>query len=162
MVSTLSAMNPQITSLMPVLASPWLTSHVSLIIVSYALFGFIMFNGLVAIVLYYSGSRYSEAIERLQIVSRIMIYTALFCLNAGIFLVAIWANVSWGRYWGWDTKEVWALITMLVYALAIHTTSLPRLGKPIYFHIFAVVAFLTVLMTYFGVNYLLGGLHSYA
>jgi ABC-type transport system involved in cytochrome c biogenesis permease subunit len=91
-----------------------------------------------------------------------LLYPAVFLLTVGIFIGAVWANVSWGRYWGWDPKEVWALITMLIYALAIHVQSLKWFRKPIHFHLFCVVAFLSVLMTYFGVNFVLGGLHSYA
>ena len=82
--------------------------------------------------------------------------------DLGIFIGAVWANVSWGRYWGWDPKEVWALITMLVYALALHPASLKWFRYPMFFHVFGIVAFLTVLITYFGVNFLLGGMHSYA
>ncbi|MFI3248962.1 MAG: cytochrome c biogenesis protein CcsA [Rikenellaceae bacterium] len=162
LVSTLSTMNPQITSLMPVLASPWLTFHVSLIMIAYALFGFMMFNGVVALVLHYDLARYREAIDRLEVVSRIMLYPAIFALTAGIFLGAIWANLSWGRYWGWDPKEVWALITMLIYGVSLHRGSFKVLRNSTIFHIYMVLAFMAVLMTYFGVNYLLGGLHSYA
>ena len=75
---------------------------------------------------------------------------------------AVWANVSWGRYWGWDPKEVWALVTMMVYSAALHTRMLPALRRPMAFHVFCVAAFLCVLVTYFGVNMLLGGMHSYA
>lgn len=91
-----------------------------------------------------------------------MLCPAVFCLAAGIFVGAVWANVSWGRYWGWDPKEVWALITLLVYAAALHTESLPQFRRPAFFHTFSIAAFLTVLITYFGVNFLLGGMHSYA
>ena len=83
-------------------------------------------------------------------------------MAAGIFIGAIWANQSWGRYWGWDPKEVWALITLLVYSLALHSQSLTWLQRPRAFHLFMILAFLSVLMTYFGVNFLLGGMHSYA
>ncbi|MGN1245053.1 MAG: cytochrome c biogenesis protein CcsA, partial [Muribaculaceae bacterium] len=92
---------------------------------------------------------------------RIMLYPAVFLLTAGIFIGAVWANVSWGRYWGWDPKEVWALITMLIYATALHSRSLRCYDRPVFFHWFALLAFLSVLFTYFGVNYFLGGLHSY-
>lgn len=91
-----------------------------------------------------------------------MLCPAVFCLAAGIFVGAVWANVSWGRYWGWDPKEVWALITLLVYAAALHTESLPQFRRAAFFHAFSIAAFLTVLITYFGVNFLLGGMHSYA
>ena len=83
-------------------------------------------------------------------------------LGIGIFVGAIWANVSWGEYWGWDPKEVWALITFMIYAVALHPKTLPALRRPMAFHVFMIVAFLTIIMTYFGVNYVLGGMHSYA
>lgn len=92
----------------------------------------------------------------------IILYPAIFLLAIGIFIGAVWANVSWGRYWGWDPKEVWALITMLVYALALHPRSLPWFHRTMFFHVFCITAFITVLITYFGVNFLLGGMHSYA
>ena len=91
-----------------------------------------------------------------------MLYPATFLLAIGIFIGAIWANVSWGSYWSWDPKEVWALITMIVYGIAFHDTSIKLLRSDRIFNIYIALAFLTVLMTYFGVNYLLGGMHSYA
>lgn len=94
--------------------------------------------------------------------SRLMLYPAVFFLAAGIFLGAVWANVSWGKYWSWDPKEVWALITMMIYAVPIHHESLHFLRQPKWFHLYLILAFFTVLMTYFGVNYFLGGMHSYA
>ena len=90
-----------------------------------------------------------------------MLYPALFFLAAGIFIGAVWANISWGRCWGWDAKETWALITMLVYAVPMHKKSFPVFRKPSKFHLFCVIAFLTVLMTFLGVSFLLGGIHSY-
>ena len=155
LVSYLGQMDPQITPLMPVLVSPWLSSHVSLIMMSYALFAFMMLNGVLALCVR------REAL-RLMLLSRLLLYPAVFFLGAGIFLGAIWANVSWGHYWSWDPKEVWALVTFMVYAVPFHAGSLPRLRKPLFFHVYMMVAFLTVLMTYFGVNYVLGGMHSYA
>lgn len=155
LVSYLGQMNPQITPLMPVLVSPWLSSHVSLIMMSYALFAFMMLNGVLALCVR------REAL-RLMLLSRLLLYPAVFFLGAGIFLGAIWANVSWGHYWSWDPKEVWALVTFMVYAVPFHAGSLSRLRKPLFFHVYMMVAFLTVLMTYFGVNYVLGGMHSYA
>ena len=86
----------------------------------------------------------------------------MFLLTVGVFIGAIWANVSWGTYWSWDPKEVWALITLIIYALPLHRQSLPRFGKPMFFHVYCIVAFLSVLITYFGVNFILGGMHSYA
>ena len=79
-----------------------------------------------------------------------------------MFVGAVWANVSWGAYWSWDAKEVWGLITLMVYAVAVHDRSLPFLRRPTGYHLYVTLAFLTILMTYFGVNYFLGGMHSYA
>lgn len=155
MVSMMSASNPQITHLMPVLQSPLLTMHVAVIMIAYCLLAFVMINGVAALCV-------PVLRERMMTVSQVLLYPAVFCLTIGIFLGAVWANISWGRYWGWDPKEVWALITMLVYALLLHTPSVKWLQRPLAFHIYSVVAFLFVLFTYFGVNFVLGGLHSYA
>ena len=162
LVAMLGEANPPITQLMPVLSSPLLSIHVATIMMAYALFAFAMFNGATAIIIHSTRSTDDESIERLYILSRIMLYPAIFLLAAGIFIGAVWANVSWGRYWGWDPKEVWALITLLVYSASLHTTSLPALQRHMFFHRFTVIAFLCVLVTYLGVNFFLGGLHSYA
>lgn len=162
MVSMLGESNPQITQLMPVLQSPLLSIHVVVIMIAYSLLAFIMLNGVTAVILHQSQKECKEQIERLQIISQIILYPAIFLLAIGIFIGAVWANVSWGRYWGWDPKEVWALITMLVYALALHPRSLPWFHRTMFFHVFCITAFITVLITYFGVNFLLGGMHSYA
>ena len=162
MVSMLGESNPQITQLMPVLQSPLLSIHVVVIMIAYSLLAFIMLNGVTAVILHQSQKECKEQIERLQIISQIILYPAIFLLAIGIFIGAVWANVSWGRYWGWDPKEVWALITMLVYALALHPRSLPWFHRTMFFHVFCIPAFITVLITYFGVNFLLGGMHSYA
>ena len=162
MVSMLGESNPQITQLMPVLQSPLLSIHVVVIMIAYSLLAFIMLNGVTAVILHQSQKECKEQIERLQIISQIILYPAIFLLAIGIFIGAVWANVSWGRYWGWDPKEVWALITMLVYALALHPRSLPWFHRTMFFRVFCITAFITVLITYFGVNFLLGGMHSYA
>ena len=162
MVSMLGESNPQITQLMPVLQSPLLSIHVVVIMIAYSLLAFIMLNGVTAVILHQSQKESKEQMERLQIISQIILYPAIFLLAIGIFIGAVWANVSWGRYWGWDPKEVWALITMLVYALALHPRSLPWFHRTMFFHVFCITAFITVLITYFGVNFLLGGMHSYA
>lgn len=162
MVSMLGESNPQITQLMPVLQSPLLSIHVVVIMIAYSLLAFIMLNGVTAVILHQSQKECKEQIERLQIISQIILYPAIFLLAIGIFIGAVWANVSWGRYWGWDPKEVWSLITMLVYALALHPRSLPWFHRTMFFHVFCITAFITVLITYFGVNFLLGGMHSYA
>ena len=98
----------------------------------------------------------------LRDMSLTILYPAVFMLTTGTFIGAVWANLSWGSYWAWDPKETWALITMLVYAAMLHSSTVSRFTKPGFFHAYAVIAFLTVLITYFGVNFLLGGMHSYA
>lgn len=160
LVSSIGRMNPQITPLVPVLSSPLLSLHVSFIMMSYALFAFTFLSGLLALLLRWTQK--PEQINGLVALSKVFLVPALFLLGAGIFIGAIWANVSWGRYWAWDAKEVWALITFLVYAFALHADSLPVFRKPFFFHVYMIWAFTTILMTYFGVNYFLGGLHSYA
>ena len=160
--------------LQPVLQTPLLGIHVSVIMLAYTLFAIIAINGIVVL----CSRKHSAFSYQLSV---ILLYPAEFCLMAGIFIGAVWANMSWGRYWGWDPKETWALITMLVYALLLHFPWLKRLtakrsnsetvlqanlvqqrsGHVVY-HILSIVAFFFVLFTYFGVSYLLGGLHSYA
>ena len=153
LVAHLSEMSPQITSLMPVLHSPWLTTHVSLIMISYSLFAFM------AVI---AGVDLVKKDARLDALNRLMLYPAEIFLTIGIFLGAIWANQSWGTYWSWDPKEVWALISMLIYCVPLHVGSLPVMRKAKVHDIYLIIAFLSILMTYFGVNYLLGGMHSYA
>ncbi len=163
LVAMLGEASPRITQLMPVLQSPLLSIHVMVIMISYTLFAFMLLNGITAVVLHLTrGNEAKEQIEYLSVVSRIMLYPAVILLAIGIFIGAVWANVSWGRYWGWDPKEVWALITMLIYAALIHSGSLGALRKPMTFHVLTIVAFLAVIVTYFGVNFILGGMHSYA
>ncbi len=156
-----SETNPQITHLMPVLTSPLMSIHVCILMIAYTLLAFLMLNGITAIVLSRKPSN-NEQVEWLFNISKFILYPALFLLTAGIFIGAIWANQSWGRYWGWDPKEVWALITMMIYAMPMHHSMFTRLQKPLNAHIFFALAFISVLITYFGVNFLLGGMHSYA
>lgn len=157
LVAYLGQMNPQITPLMPVLNSPWLSSHVSLIMFSYALFAFTAINAVLALCL-----KNSEQVELLTVISRILLYPATFCLGVGIFLGAVWANVSWGSYWSWDPKESWALVSFLLYGVVFHKHSLPITRSATAFHWYMLLCFASILMTYFGVNYLLGGMHSYS
>ena len=161
MVAMLGESNPKVTNLIPVLQSPLLSIHVVVIMIAYSLLAFTMLNGITALILHFSTKDYTDEILYLSVVSKIILYPAVFLMTIGIFVGAVWANVSWGRYWGWDPKEVWALITMLVYSLALHP-SLSWFKKPVFLHTFCIIAFLTVLVTYFGVNFLLGGKHSYA
>ena len=162
LVAMMGEASPRITQLMPVLQSPLLSIHVVVIMIAYSLLAFAMLNGVTALILHYTKQDSKAEVEYLQVVSNIMLYPAVFLLAIGIFVGAVWANISWGRYWGWDPKEVWALITMLVYSAALHGSSLSWFRRSIFFHTFTIIAFLTVLITYFGVNFLLGGMHSYA
>lgn len=167
LVAHLGMMNPKITPLVPVLSSPLLSIHVSVIMLSYTLFAFIALNGLLSIIQLFFSKQGKEKIilqqlEKNRIYSLLCLYPALLFLGAGIFIGAVWANVSWGRYWGWDPKEVWALITFLIYSLVVHKNSIKLFSDVFAFHVFGLFAFFSVLMTYFGVNYFLGGLHSYA
>ena len=162
LVAMMGEASPRITQLMPVLQSPLLSIHVVVIMIAYSLLAFTMLNGVTAMILRYTRKEYKAEVEYLQVVSNILLYPAVFLLAIGIFVGAVWANISWGRYWGWDPKEVWALITMITYAISLHTPSLGKFRNPMFFHTFMIIAFLTVLITYFGVNFLLGGMHSYA
>ena len=166
LVSHISYMDPQISHLMPVLNSPLLSLHVSVIMAAFALLSLTFLCAVTSLLLRFFRGRNATGIdgqtERLSLLSRLMLYPALALLGIGIFVGAIWANVSWGAYWNWDTKEVWGLITLMVYAVAAHDASLPFLRRPLGYHAFMALAFLTVVMTYFGVNYYLGGMHSYA
>lgn len=155
LVSHINQMDPAIGQMMPVLNSPLLSIHVSIIMMSYALLSLTFICGIMGICLRSHG-------EELQALSRIFLYPALTCMGFGIFIGAIWANVSWGNYWSWDSKETWALITFMIYAVVVHTQSLPVFRKPLVYHIYITLAFLSIAMTYFGVNYFLTGMHSYA
>ncbi len=161
MVAMFSKGDPGITHLVPVLSSPLLSIHVMSIMLSYTLLMFVMFIGITALFLSLSKHNYSKDILNLQLLSRLILFPAIFCLVLGVIFGSVWANVSWGRYWGWDPKEVWALITLLIYSFALHSKFLKRFRKPLAFHMFTILAFLSVLFTYFGVNFLLGGIHSY-
>jgi len=155
LVSHINQMDPAIGQMMPVLNSPLLSIHVSIIMMSYALLSLTFICGIMGICLRSHG-------EELQALSRIFLYPALTTMGFGIFIGAIWANVSWGNYWSWDSKETWALITFMIYAVVVHTLSLPVFRKPLVYHIYITLAFLSIAMTYFGVNYFLTGMHSYA
>lgn len=155
LVSHINQMDPTIGQMMPVLNSPLLSMHVSIIMMSYALLSLTFICGIMGICLRSHG-------EELQALSRIFLYPALTTMGFGIFIGAIWANVSWGNYWSWDSKETWALITFMIYAVVVHTQSLPVFRKPLVYHIYITLAFMSIAMTYFGVNYFLTGMHSYA
>lgn len=154
MVAMMGRAGATVSPLMPVLASPLLSIHVLLVMASYSLLAIIAILSAVTLC-----KHNPENTPRL---CALLLYPAVFLLAAGIFVGAVWANQSWGRYWGWDPKETWALITLLVYALPLHSASFPLFRRQRPLAIYLLLAFLSVLMTYFGVNYFLTGLHSYA
>ena len=158
LVAMMTGNGSQISPLMPVLQSPLLSVHVMTIMCSYALFAIQLLLGIYALV----WLRQNSQLAKVTALSQLLLYPAIFLLTIGIFLGAVWANVSWGNYWSWDPKETWALITLMVYAVPFHGTSIPLFRKPLAYHLYMVCAFLAVLITYFGVNFLLGGMHSYA
>lgn len=155
LVASLS--NADTENLAPVLRSPLLSVHVLCMMVSYTLFGLVALIGVVGLV-----KRNQDSRSMLRNMSLTILYPAVFMLTIGTFIGAVWANISWGNYWAWDPKETWALITMLVYSAMLHSSTVSSFNRPRFFHVYAIVAFLTVLITYFGVNFLLGGMHSYA
>ena len=184
LVSAMGNANTAVTQLMPVLSSPLLSIHVSLMMLSYTVLAIIMVNGICGLVASLRHTSVSEPIEgtvfdyrspaprqaqgassasaKMARMSEALMYPALFLLGSGIIAGSIWANVSWGCYWNWDPKETWALITFLIASLGVHRTRLPFLMSPRAYHIYTLILSASVLFTYFGVNYLLGGMHSYA
>lgn len=167
MVAHLSFMDPEITNLVPVLKSYWLTLHVSVITGSYGFLGLGAILGIIILILLsFSGKnnrdRISATIDELTVINYKTLTLGLYFLTIGTFLGAVWANESWGRYWGWDPKETWSLITIVVYSIVVHSRIIPGMKDIYTFNLLSLVAFSSVLMTYFGVNYYLSGLHSYA
>ncbi len=167
-VAGLNHLNPEITPLVPVLQSYWLMSHVAIIMIGYVFFALCALTGLFNLILMSLLSATNRGklqfrIREFTLLNEMAMILGLFFMTAGTFLGAIWANVSWGRYWGWDPKETWALISIVVYALVLHIRFIPLLkGKTTWcFNLLSVVAILSVIMTWFGVNYYLSGLHSY-
>lgn len=163
-VAGLNWMNPQITPLIPVLKSPWLMIHVALIMAAYGFFGIGFLLGLVNLILLRIKTNkglITTHIKELTIINEMSLLIGLAFMTVGVFVGAVWANESWGRYWGWDPKETWALITMIVYVVVTHLRLVKKWDNPFLFNLLSVLAFASVLMTYFGVNYLLSGMHSY-
>lgn len=165
-VAHLNWMNPEITHLVPVLNSYWLMIHVAIITASYGFLGMSAFIGLLVLVLYgISNSENSRSISRfilqLTAISEMSVTVGLYMLTIGTFLGGVWANESWGRYWGWDSKETWALITVVIYSFIAHMRMIPSLKGIYNYTVASVLGYSSVLMTYFGVNYYLSGLHSY-
>ncbi|MDA3944698.1 MAG: c-type cytochrome biogenesis protein CcsB [Bacteroidetes bacterium] len=167
MVAHLSWMDPEITNLVPVLKSYWLTIHVSIITASYGFLALGALLGFINLILMILKTKKNfgdlqKRIKDLNYINERTVIIGLYLLTIGTFLGGIWANESWGRYWGWDPKETWALVTILVYTFIVHTGYIPGMKTDYNFSLFTLVGFGAVIMTYFGVNYYLSGLHSYA
>lgn len=166
-VSYLDWLSPEITNLMPVLKSYWLKIHVATIISSYAPLALSALLGVMAQMMVIFKTNKNEGllntkIKELSYINEMSMTLGLFILSIGTFLGGIWANESWGRYWAWDPKETWALISIIIYAIVLHMRLIPRLNNDLAIHIASTFAFFSIIMTSFGVNYYLTGLHSYA
>lgn len=162
----LSGIDPQITNLVPVLKSYWLTIHVSIITGSYGFLAIGCMLGFMALLLFIvrdkSRPHVDDTIKQITAINEAALIIGLAMLIVGNFLGGVWANESWGRYWGWDPKETWAYVAIVVYAMVLHLRFIPKLNTPYVFAAFSTVAFSSILMTYFGVNFYLSGMHSYA
>lgn len=170
-VAHLSWMDPQMTTLVPVLKSYWLNIHVSVITSSYGFLGLTALLGFFTLLLFIirkpgSTTKRSQEIDRSIIeatrINEMSMILGLSLLTVGNFLGGVWANESWGRYWGWDSKETWALVSILVYAAVVHFRLIPKLATPFSFAVASTLAYSSIIMTYFGVNFYLSGMHSYA
>ena len=167
MIAHWNWMDPSIANLQPVLNSYWLMIHVAVIVASYGPFSISMILGIISLFLIIilnknNRTRVKVKIQELTIVNELSITIGLIMLTIGNFLGGMWANESWGRYWGWDPKETWALISIMVYAFVIHMRLIPGLRGKWLFNLMSIIAYSSILMTYFGVNFYLVGLHSYA
>ncbi len=163
-VSGLNWMDPQINTLVPVLKSPWLMFHVAVIVAAYGFFGISFLLGItnLSLMAFTKNSLViTYRIKELSIINNLSLLVGLALMTTGTFLGAVWANESWGRYWGWDPKETWALITVVVYAIVTHLHMVKKWNNPWIFNLLSVLAFSSVLMTFLGVNYFLSGMHSY-
>lgn len=166
-VAGMSWMNPELTNLVPVLKSYWLIIHVAIITASYGFLGMGALLGLANLVMMIlrtekNRERIDFTISELVYIIQMALIIGLFLLTIGSFLGGVWANESWGRYWGWDPKETWALVTILVYAFITHMHKIKGFQGSFAISSLSLLGFSSVLMTFFGVNYYLSGLHSYA
>ena len=167
MIAHWNWMDPAIANLQPVLDSYWLMIHVAVIVGSYGPFALSMIIGVVSLILMrltttQNKDKLKRSVKELTIVNELSLTVGLIMLTIGNFLGGMWANESWGRYWGWDPKETWALISIMVYAFVLHMRLIPGMRGRWLFNLMSIVAFASILMTYFGVNFYLSGLHSYA
>ncbi|MFN0730083.1 cytochrome c biogenesis protein CcsA [Polaribacter gochangensis] len=160
-------LDPEIANLQPVLNSYWLLIHVSIIVASYGPFSLAMILGIFVLFLMAftnekNKNKLDLAIKELTIINEMSITVGLIMLTIGNFLGGMWANESWGRYWGWDPKETWALISIMLYAFVLHMRLIPGLRSRFTFNLWSIITYASIMMTYFGVNFYLSGLHSYA
>ena len=167
LVAHMSFVNPQITNLVPVLKSYWLSIHVSVITASYGFLGLGCVLGLIALGLMAfknkaNETRLNEQLRYIAAIDEASLIIGICLLTLGNFFGGIWANESWGRYWGWDSKETWSYVSILVYAIALHLRFIPKLNSLYVFLIASVFSYASIAMTYFGVNFYLTGMHSYA
>lgn len=167
LVAGMSWMNPELTNLVPVLKSYWLVIHVAVITASYGFFAMAALLGVVNLLLLIidsvrSNPRIGFTLRELVLIMEMAMIAGLFMMTIGSFLGGVWANESWGRYWGWDPKETWAMVTILVYAFIVHMHKIPGFRGTYALSLASLVGLASVLMTFFGVNYYLSGLHSYA
>ena len=165
-VAHMNFVNPEITNLVPVLKSYWLMIHVATIISGDGFLGLGSILSLLVLILFImrkdGDENIDRAIKELTNIAEMSLIVGLFLMTVGNFLGGVWANESWGRYWGWDAKETWAGVTILIYATVLHLRFIPKFNNPFVFNVASLWAYSSVLMTYFGVNYYLSGLHSYA
>jgi cytochrome c-type biogenesis protein CcsB len=166
-VTEMNLLDPEITPLQPVLKSYWLMIHVAIITSSYGFLGLAAILGLLNLTLYIFRTKRNAQIVTINIneltyVSEMTMTIGLFMLTIGTFLGGVWANESWGRYWGWDPKETWALVSVLVYAVILHLRYIPSLQSKFTFNVVSLWGYSAILFTFFGVNFYLVGLHSYA
>ena len=166
-IANMNWLDPSIANLQPVLDSYWLMIHVAVIVGSYGPFAIGMILGIVTLFLTIIAKKknrkiFSRKLEELTIVNELSLTIGLVMLTIGNFLGGMWANESWGRYWGWDPKETWALISIMIYTAVLHLRIIPRLNNKWLFNLMSIISFAAIMMTYFGVNFYLVGLHSYA
>jgi len=166
-VAHMNFINPEITNLVPVLKSYWLMIHVSMMISGDGFFGLGSILSFLVLILYIirgknGNANIDRSIKELTNLSEMSLIIGIFLFTVANFLGGVWANESWGRYWGWDSKETWAAVSILIYAVVLHLRFIPSLKSNFIFNAAATWAYSAVLMTYFGVNYYLSGLHSYA
>jgi cytochrome c-type biogenesis protein CcsB len=161
----LTDVDPQITSLVPVLKSYWLTIHVSILTASYGFFGLSAILGFLTLIMFIfrkNRPHLDDVVRHVSAINEISLIIGLACITIGNFLGGVWANESWGRYWGWDPKETWAYVSIVVYALVIHLRFVKSLNTPYVLATASLLAFSSIMMTYLGVNFYLSGMHSYA